>query len=82
MVFHQHILNITTLTIISNFSILISRNFNLIPSVKVKKYVSLPMSIRNYFFFMEKLRVLRSKKYIKVIMSHHTYRGIPQCQTR
>ena len=34
MVFRQHVLNITTLTIISNFSVLIFLNFNLIPSVR------------------------------------------------
>ena len=35
MVLCQLVLSITTLTIISNFSVLISLNFNLIPSVKV-----------------------------------------------
>ena len=35
MVFRQHILSITTLTIIYNISVLIFLNFNLIPSVKV-----------------------------------------------
>ena len=35
MVFRQQVLNITTLTIIHNFSVLIFLNFNLIPSVKV-----------------------------------------------
>ena len=34
-VFRQHVLSITTTTIISNFSVLIFLNFNLIPSVKV-----------------------------------------------
>ena len=35
MVFRQHVLIITTKTIISNFSVIIFINFNLIPSVKV-----------------------------------------------
>ena len=35
MVFRQHVLIITTLNIIFNFSDLIFLNFNLIPSVKV-----------------------------------------------
>ena len=35
MVLCQHVLSITTLTIIYNFSVLIVLNFNLIPSVKV-----------------------------------------------
>ena len=35
MVFRQHVLSITTTTIISNYSFLIFLNFNLIPSVKV-----------------------------------------------
>ena len=35
MVFLQHVLIITTLTIIFNFSVWIFLNFNLIPSVKV-----------------------------------------------
>ena len=35
MVFHQHVLSITTTTIIYNFFVLIFLNLNLIPSVKV-----------------------------------------------
>ena len=35
MVFCQHVLIITTMTIIFNFSVLIFLNFSLIPSVKV-----------------------------------------------
>ena len=35
MVFRQHVLIITTLTIIFNFSVWIFHNFNLIPSIKV-----------------------------------------------
>ena len=35
MVFRQLVLSVTTTTIVSNFSLLIFLNFNLIPSVKV-----------------------------------------------
>ena len=48
MVFHQHVLSITTTTIISNFSVLIFLNFNLIPSVKVSGNSDrLPESIKD-----------------------------------
>ena len=48
MVVRQHVLSITTLTIISNFSVLIILNFTLIPSVKVSGNSDrLPESIKD-----------------------------------
>ena len=48
MFFRQHVLSITTTTIIYNFSVLIFPNFNLIPSVKVTGNSDrLPESIKN-----------------------------------
>ena len=41
MVFRQHVLNITTLTIISNFSVLIFLNFYLIVGLKFGPYTKL-----------------------------------------
>ena len=70
MVFRQHVLSITTLTIISNFSVLIFLNFNLIPSIKVSgNFDRLAESITNT---INTLRFYTTCK-DRVRDEHHTF---------